>query len=124
MLGGIIGDRMGFIKTSIVSLVVSALCFIFAFNNSVLGIVAVLLFNMTMPITLTALSNILNKNKGYAFGLLTFALFLGCIPVFFGYTEMFFNPLGLFVITSISAIILYIGLRKYNEIMEKRENAS
>ena len=85
MLGGIIGDKIGFTKISLISLIVSAFLFIFAFNNSILGILAILFFNMTMPITLTALSNILFNNKGMAFGLLTLELFIGAIPVFFGY---------------------------------------
>jgi len=75
---------------------------------------------MTMPITLTSLANIFNNNKGLAFGLLTFALFLGAIPVFFGYTDTLFNPIGLFSITIFSAVILFIGLKGYNELMEKK----
>jgi len=120
MLGGIIGDKIGFMKISLISLIVSAIMFIFAFDNSILGILAILFFNMTMPITLTALSNILFYNKGMAFGLLTFALFIGAVPVFLGYTEAIFNPIGLFAITIISAIILYIGIKKYNTLMEKK----
>ena len=120
MLGGILGDRFGFIKVSVCSLGISAILYTGAFHNSICGILAVLLFNMTMPITLTSLANIFNNNKGLAFGLLTFALFLGAIPVFFGYTSVLFNPIGLFIITILSAIILFIGLKGYNELMEKK----
>lgn len=119
MLGGIIGDKIGFKKVSIISLIISAILFTFAFDNSVLGILAILFFNMTMPITLTALSNILFNNKGMAFGLLTVALFIGAIPVFFGYKNMIFNQLGLFITALTSAGILYIGIMKYYKIMEK-----
>ena len=121
MLGGIIGDRIGFTKISLISLIVSAICFIFAFNNSILGILAILFFNMTMPITLTALSNILFNNKGMAFGLLTLALFIGAMPVFFGYTKVIFSPEGLFITTILSMIILYIGIKKYSKFMEKQQ---
>ena len=120
MFGGILGDKFGFIKVSVSSLILSAILFIGAFYSSICGILAVLLFNMTMPITLTSLANIFNSNKGLAFGLLTFALFLGAIPVFFGYTNALFNPSGLFIITMLSAIILFIGLKGYNELMEKK----
>lgn len=119
MLGGIIGDKIGFTKTSLISLLVSAICFIFAFNNSILGILAILFFNMTMPITLTALSNILFYNKGMAFGLLTLALFIGAVPVFFGFTQIIFTPVALFITTMLSMIVLYIGIKKYNKCMEK-----
>lgn len=122
MFGGIIGDKIGFSKISIISLVISSILFIFAFDNCFLGVLAILFFNMTMPITLTALSNILFYNKGMAFGLLTFALFLGALPVFFGYGNILFTQSGLFLITIISAIILYIGMRKYNKIMENKND--
>ena len=120
MFGGILGDRFGFINISISSLVASAILYTLAFNSSVCGILAVLLFNMTMPITLTSLANILNNNKGLAFGLLTFALFLGAVPVFLGYKDLLFNPCGLFFITIFSAVILFIGLKGYDELMEKK----
>lgn len=120
MIGGIIGDRIGFTKISLISLIISAICFLFAFNNSILGIFAILFFNMTMPITLTALSNILFYNKGMAFGLLTFALFIGAIPVFFGFTQVIFTPVALFITTMVSMIVLYIGIKKYRECMEKK----
>ena len=119
MLGGIIGDKIGFTKTSLISLLVSAICFLFAFNNSILGIFAILFFNMTMPVTLTALSNILFYNKGMAFGLLTLALFIGAVPVFFGFTQIIFTPVALFITTMLSMIVLYIGIKKYNKCMEK-----
>ena len=120
MLGGIIGDKIGFTKTSLLSLIVSAFLFIFAFKSSIFGILAVLFFNMTMPITLTAVSNILFNNKGMAFGLLTVALFIGAVPIFFGYKDIIFNPIGLFTTTIISAVVLYIGIKKYMVIMEKK----
>ena len=109
MLGGIIGDKIGYKKISI-SLIISAICFIFAFDNPIIGIIAVLLFNMTMPITLICLSNIFDNNKGLAFGLLTLALFTGCIPTFIGMNQLF-TQVGLFSLTIVSSILLYISLR-------------
>ena len=122
MLGGIIGDKIGFKRISIISLGVSAILFLFAFNNSVLGILAILFFNMTMPITLIALSNIMDNNKGMAFGLLTFALFIGYVPVFLGFTKGIFTTVGLFAITIFSTIVLYIGIEEYNKVMEKQND--
>jgi len=122
MLGGIIGDKIGFKKISVISLLLSGVLFIFAFESPVLGILAILFFNMTMPITLTALSNILNNNKGFAFGLLTFALFVGAMPAFFGDTSIVFNKFGLCIITLVSMVILYIGIKLYEKYMRKIEN--
>lgn len=113
ILGGIIGDKIGFEKISI-SLLISAICFMFSFTNPVIGIIAILLFNMTMPITLVCLSNIFNNNKGLAFGLLTLALFAGAVPTFVGHNELF-TKAGLFAITTISSVVLYVALVCYNK---------
>lgn len=113
IIGGILGDKFGWRRISTLSLTISAFLFIFAFNNMFCGVIAILLFNMTMPITLTALSNMFSNNKGMAFGLTTLALFIGAIPVLLGYRDCFFNNIALFIITMLSALILYIGLRKY-----------
>ena len=120
MLGGIIGDKIGFVKISIISLVVASIGFLFAFSSPIIGMIAILFFNMTMPITLTALSNMMNNNKGMAFGLLTFALFIGAIPVFLEWPNVVFTPAGLCGITIISLIILYIGIKKYKKFEEKK----
>ncbi len=121
ILGGIIGDIFGWKKVGTISLIVSAVLFIFAFDNMICGIIAILLFNMTMPITLTALSNTFDKNKGMAFGLTTVALFIGAVPVLLGYKELLFNQISFFVITIISAVILYYGLNKYEELEKEKE---
>ena len=119
MLGGIIGDKIGFDKISI-TLLISAVCFVFSFTNPIIGIIAILLFNMTMPITLICLSNIFDNNKGLAFGLLTLALFVGSVPTFIGNSQLF-TPIGLFSITLISSIILYFALRYYNKSVKFKE---
>lgn len=109
MLGGAVGDRIGFLPASVLSLGVAAVLFLFAFRIPAVGIAAILLFNMTMPLTLTALAEIFDGAKGMAFGLLTVALFVGAVPKFFGYTALF-TPWGLFGITAASAVILAAGL--------------
>lgn len=83
MLGGVLSDRLGPIPVSICSLCLSAALFCFA-DHPAPGLLALLLFNMTMPITLFVLSKMMPNAKGLAFGLLTFALFLGFLPSFFG----------------------------------------
>lgn len=116
MLGGILGDKLGWRRVSVLSLAVSAVLFVPAFDNMICGIVALLLFNMTMPITLTALSNMYNHNKGMAFGLTTVALFVGALPVLLGYESIGFSQAGVCIMTVMSVIALYIGLRKYEKV--------
>ena len=48
------------------------------------ALVGLLLFNMTMPVTLTALYDRFPGYPAASFGLLTFALYIGVLPVFAG----------------------------------------
>lgn len=116
MLGGIISDKFGMQKTAIMSLILSALFCCFAFQNNIYGIIfgsiGVLLFNMTMPLTLTALTNLIPTQKGMAFGLLTFMLFLGALPTLFNMPNLFFSPKGLCLLIFLSLISLVFGLPK------------
>jgi len=82
-LGGFASDRFGAERTAVFSLGIAALLFLFS-GTPLFGIAAVLLFNMTMPITLRAMANLFRGAKGFSFGLLTFGLFLGFLPVFSG----------------------------------------
>lgn len=109
MLGGIIGDATGYIRASAVSLSLAAILFLFSFKSPFAGVTAVLFFNMTMPLTLSALSKIFSGSKGLAFGLLTLALFIGFLPKAFGHTELF-TPAGLFCVSSLSAVLMAAGL--------------
>lgn len=89
--GGLLADRFGSWRTVLVSLAASAVLFLFS-GHPVPGILAVLLFNMTMPVTLTALVRLLPEQPGFSFGLLTFALFLGFVPVWLGLAPGGFQP--------------------------------
>ena len=48
------------------------------------GALGLLLFNMSMPVTLYAAKDILREGRATAFGLLTLGLFLGMLPAFSG----------------------------------------
>ncbi len=85
-LGGVLSDRFGMMKTSLVSLLVGGVLFCFSGNSAVCGILAVLCFNCTMPVTLFAAYKIVSGLPGFSFGLLTFALFLGLLPSYFGFS--------------------------------------
>jgi len=81
--GGYLADSFGFIRTAVVSLALSTVL-LFLSDLPVFGVAAILLFNMTMPLTLWASARLLPHVRGFAFGLLTFGLFLGFLPVAFG----------------------------------------
>ena len=79
--GGFLAARFGFAQTAVSSLLLASVCYLFG-NNGVLGLAAVFLFNMTMPLTLYLLAEKLPAMRGFSFGLLTFGLFLGFLPVY------------------------------------------
>jgi len=71
-----------------------------------------LLFNMTMPVTLWAMAKIMPGAKGFAFGLLTFGLFLGFLPVYLGIDVTQYTSWIFALISAVSLIILLTGLRR------------
>lgn len=81
--GGFVMDLLGARLTSLLSLAAAAVLFLFA-DAPVEGVLAIFLFNMTMPVTLSCLTQRTPGCKGFSFGLLTFALFLGFVPVGLG----------------------------------------
>ena len=108
-LGGIASDRIGIKRCALASLGCAAVLFCFSGFPTV-GIVAVLLFNMTMPITLGALAKAFPGAKGFSFGLLSFGLFLGFLPVYFGGIPM---PTALWhfaLFAAVSLLLLWTGL--------------
>lgn len=78
-LGGIVADRFGAMETAVTSLALS-IAMLFLGNGSWIATgMAILLFNMAMPITLCGLASAMPNHCGFAFGLSTFALLLGYI---------------------------------------------
>ena len=78
--GGFAADRFGARRAGPASLLAAGALFLLG-ENPLAGTAALFLFNMTMPMTLSALARLLPGAKGLAFGLTTFALFLGFLPV-------------------------------------------
>ena len=82
-LGGFAADKFGARSAGILSLVLSLPFLIFGSGNMIFSVIGIVLFNMTMPITLGIVAQRLPKNPGLAFGLTTAALLLGAVPNFF-----------------------------------------
>lgn len=82
-LGGIGADRVGWKRAGIASLLLSAGLYCLP-GIGIAGCAAALLFQMTMPITLRQAAKDLPGMEGFAFGILTFALFLGYLPAYYG----------------------------------------
>ena len=82
-LGGFAADLFGAKRTGIISLLASLPFIIFGSGNMAVSVIGIVLFNITMPITLGIVAEKLPKNPGIAFGLTTAALLLGAVPSFF-----------------------------------------
>lgn len=111
MAGGFLADSFGAVKMSAISLVLAAGLFLLP-DFPIAGVVAVFLFNMTMPVTLWAVARVLPGSKGFSFGLLTFGLFLGFVPVYLGYEPVLPLGAGFAAAAVISLILLWFGLRR------------
>ena len=110
-LGGVLSDRFGMSRTSLVSLLIGAVLFIFADKSAVCGILAVLCFNCTMPVTLFAACKIAKGLPGFSFGLLTFALFLGLLPSYFGFSMPDYAAWFGVGASAVSLVLLLPGLQ-------------
>ncbi len=109
-LGGALSDRFGMSRSSLVSLLLSGIFFIFSGNSAVCGILAVLFFNCTMPVTLFAAYKTVKQLPGFSFGLLTFALFLGLLPSYFGFSMSAYAAAFGVAASVVSVLLLLPGL--------------
>ncbi|MCI8538224.1 MAG: MFS transporter [Oscillospiraceae bacterium] len=109
--GGFLGDRLGMLPASVLSLGLSTVLFCLS-GFPLAGTAAVFFFNMTMPITLWAAAQLLPDRKGFAFGMLTFALFLGFLPVWLGWPPLLHGGSGYAVGALCSLALLVLGLKR------------
>lgn len=110
--GGIVGDRFGAGCTGVLSLIGSLPLILFAAANPALSLMGILLFNMTMPVTLCALADLMPKNPGFAFGLTTLALLLGTAVTFFWTVPTHLEKFLLAVLILLSAFCIWLTAKK------------
>ena len=117
--GGILADKIGIRKAVILSLGAAGLTALLSFKNPVAGCISIFFFNMTMPLTLSLLVNLMPRFSGFAFGLLMLALFLGTLPgMLLGLTR-FATPAGLSFLCFLSMVVLLCESRGQVETTEK-----
>lgn len=113
-LGGILGDKFGWMRIATAGLIISAPMLAFGTKNVFISIIGILFFNMTMPVTLTAIVNVLPGRAGFAFGLTTLALVMGALPTYTSMKGMFTGSWTILGIIIASAGLLFAGLKIYN----------
>ncbi len=120
-LGGILADKFGWIRVGVIALILSIPFLVFGANIPLIAIIGMFLFNITMPITLVAISNILPGRPGFAFGITCLALIVGASPTFnFEVKKLLSGQIFVFIIIIISVIALYFGLNTYKNYFEKK----
>jgi MFS family permease len=112
-LGGILGDRFGWTAVAVSGLAVSAPLLTFFAHIPPIAIMGTFLFNLSMPITLICLVQMLPGKSGFAFGLTTLALIIGAWPTFTQLRVPMGHPAFVLTTILISIVALYAGLRLY-----------
>ena len=114
--GGFIADSIGAKKASVSSLLIAAVLLVFGYMDPWIYLAGILLFNISMSVTLCAIASVMPLNPGLAFGITTLALLCGNAPTFFAAARP--APLIFAALTVVSAACLYyilIGKVKPNE---------
>ena len=112
--GGFAAAWAGIRRTVVVSLLLAAVCYMLS-ENMLAGILALFLFNMTMPITLYLLVQKLKGLAGFSFGLLTFGLFIGFLPTYLGMELLVDDRILGAVGSLLSLVILWLCVKHYSK---------
>ncbi len=112
-MGGVLADRFGVRRTAIASAVL-ALPFLLCGDRLMLvSLVGVMLFSMTMSVTLALLVSVLPGAPGVAFGMTTIGLFLGTVPIFFfKFTTVRANCFVIAALTIVCLLAMHFVLRR------------
>lgn len=104
--GGFIMDALGGRRAAALTLGAAAVLYCFS-GLPLPGTLAVFLFNMTMPMTLWAAARVMPGAKGFTFGLLTFALFLGYLPSWLGWRSLLTVNAAYSAAAAVSLLLLW-----------------
>lgn len=122
--GGIFADAWGIKKTAIFSAGAALPFLMFGDNHMMISLIGVMLFSMTMSITLALIVSVLKGKPGLAFGFTTIGLFLGTVPIFFfTFTETIDNCIIMAVLTVLCLVMMAKIIRKDEKKNDKLQNA-
>jgi len=111
--GGILADKFGWAVIGVGGLVISAPLLAFFANVPAAGIAGIFLFNLSMPITLICVAEMLPGMNGFAFGLTALALIIGALPTFTTLHEFMNRPVFIFISVLVSIAALFAALRLF-----------
>ena len=110
-LGGILSDAYGIKKISTLSTLIAIPFLCFGNNVMIVSLIGVMMFSMTMSITLAILTSVYKNRPGLAFGFTTIGLFLGTAPIFFIKISQLANIIFIILLSILCCIILNILLK-------------
>jgi FSR family fosmidomycin resistance protein-like MFS transporter len=110
LAGGFLADRFGWIDLATVALLASAPLLAWSGGDLWLALPGLVLFQMTMPVTLAAMVRLMPARPALAFGVLSLALVAGALPT---YLPDGWRPQGIAVLGLVlgSALVLFVALR-------------
>ena len=112
-MGGILIDSIGIKKTALLSTIGSLPFLLFGNNVMAISLIGIMMFSMTMAVTLGLIVSEIKKYPGVAFGFTTIGLFLGSLPVFvFKINSILINCLMVTILTVACVIVLSVICRK------------
>lgn len=111
--GGILSDAFGARRIAVISIAAALPFLMLGDNHMMVSLFGVMLFSMTMSITLGILVSVLKNNPGLAFGFTTIGLFLGTAPIFFfKFTTASANCIMIAVLTVVCLAAMLMIMRK------------
>ena len=111
MAGGFVGDRVGWATASVVALALSAPLISVLVGAPAAAVVGMLLFQMTMAVTLKAMHHWLPGRPGLAFGLPCLAIWIGVVPKMLGVFHLFKPWPVVLATTAVSLVCVAAGLK-------------
>lgn len=112
-VGGLLADRFGVKKTAMLSAALALPFLLCGDRRMLVSLIGVMLFSMTMSVTLALLTSVLPRTPGLAFGLTTIGLFLGTAPIFFfKFTTVRANCIVIAALTGVCLLAMQMILRK------------
>ena len=111
LLGGMVADRLGWLRTSTAALLLSLPLIAFSGGSLFLALPGVLLFQSTMAVTLVAVYALMPRWPATAFGLPCLALIAGAFPTFVPAGKQLFGRWTFVLLIALSAAVLALALR-------------